>query len=281
MPLQKNLAEASDSVEKNSKQSLNSCFPEMKESLASPHDDTLKDAQSGRNGLLRRTYGPLKQVYEHADIQKGMDDEYDDTSDDDEMCCTYPPYDPKHHSSNQSSLSSCSSSPASNLAGLESIGALKGHTDYVQSIILHRGFLFSGSADGSIRVWCTRTHECVQQLDGHVDTVERLVALDNQLISASSDDTIRIWSLETWMCLKTLQEHSSAVYSLCLFRDNAYLASGSWDSDIRVWKTDSWTCETVLQGHSQTVYSIIYWNDYLISGSYDKSIKVGYAFFRP
>lgn len=109
------------------------------------------------------------------------------------------------------------------LTNLAYIGHLEGHEGPVTALALgdrstaYEGILFSGSVDASIRVWDTRTGNCIKILHGHVNTInsliyvpplaqsdaeseeEKVMAASNEagwLISGSSDRTIYQWDLK-------------------------------------------------------------------------------------
>ena len=69
-----------------------------------------------------------------------------------------------------------------------------------------RGYLFTGSADRTIKIWTiwkaleragSDTEPCQQTLAGHGSTITTLQTTDTLLISSSSDKTIRLWSPES------------------------------------------------------------------------------------
>ena len=45
---------------------------------------------------------------------------------------------------------------------------------------------------------------CINTLEGHTGSVYHAIIFKNQLISCSYDYTIKIWDTKTWDCLKTL-----------------------------------------------------------------------------
>jgi F-box/WD-40 domain protein MET30 len=61
-----------------------------------------------------------------------------------------------------------------------------------------RSRLFSGSLDKTIRVWNTKTGECLKVLKGHTDGVTGICyrKSTDSLVTASTDNTVRIWDLE-------------------------------------------------------------------------------------
>lgn len=59
----------------------------------------------------------------------------------------------------------------------------------------------------------------------------------------------------------------------CLLSCNARVISGSYDRSIKVWNPASWQCERILL-HSRAVTCLLQTEDKMLSGSYDKTIKV-------
>ncbi len=70
-----------------------------------------------------------------------------------------------------------------------------------------------GSADGIIRIYCTRRWREKKRLKGHKDSVVD-VAYDptgSKIISTSSDRTIREWQVETKECIQLFSEYDNEV----------------------------------------------------------------------
>jgi len=110
----------------------------------------------------------------------------------------------------------------------------------------------TGSYDHKIKIWNSETGELNQVLYGHKDCINSLVNLPYEIYinnytiaSASTDKTIRIWDLELNQTLSVITSHSH--YITCMNYSRIYAFNNSCNSFI---------------------------NNYLISGSYDKTIKV-------
>ena len=52
--------------------------------------------------------------------------------------------------------------------------------------------LFSGSYDGTVKVWDVKTMECLQTLAGHTGPVRTLVYSGGHMFSGSYDKTVRL-----------------------------------------------------------------------------------------
>ena len=62
-------------------------------------------------------------------------------------------------------------------------------------------------------------------------------------------------------------------YINCVIEWNEYLVSGSNDNTIRIWNLNG-NCERILNGHTDEVYCLLIWNNHLVSGSFDKTIRI-------
>ena len=57
---------------------------------------------------------------------------------------------------------------------IECIGLLEGHKDYITSLCINGNYVFSSSADKTIRKWDMSSCECVLILKGHDSTVNKI-----------------------------------------------------------------------------------------------------------
>ena len=63
----------------------------------------------------------------------------------------------------------------------------------MKALAVSGDFLFSGSADTTIRVWSIATKELITTLTGHTNWVMALAVSGDFLFSGSIDKTIRVW----------------------------------------------------------------------------------------
>ena len=61
---------------------------------------------------------------------------------------------------------------------------------------------------------------------------------------------------------------------ISVFATNNLIISGSWDKSIKIWDINSHKCINTLNGHTNWVNSVFAINNLIISGSLDKSIKI-------
>lgn len=174
---------------------------------------------------------------------------------------------------------------------LESINA---HDDAVNSVVATvEGLVFTGAADGTVKVWKREQHgkvtkhALVQKLLEQESAVTALVVNPSGSIvyCGSSDGLVNFWQREKQFSHGgVLKGHKLAI--LCLAAAGGLVFSGSADKTICVWRRDGviHTCLSVLTGHTGPVKCLAVGQDresissdkrwIVYSGSLDKSVKV-------
>jgi len=159
---------------------------------------------------------------------------------------------------------------------------LKGHEDGVTSVAYSGDghFLVSGSKDGTVRVWDTRSgEETIAPLRSgskHVTCVDFIQ--DGLSVAAGTDSgTVCIWGLLTGQStMQQLVGHSKAVVSVASSSNSVFIASASEDQTVRVWRIGTGQLFTVLGGHDDPTKKIAVSQngEVMISGSnYFQGIK--------
>ena len=111
---------------------------------------------------------------------------------------------------------------------------LHGHDDHVWSLLVADGYVFSSSADGTIRVWrAAEPHEACATLRGHQGTVYCLALLGDRLLSGSADHTLRVWQAPRWAPAATLPCGPTL---LSLAVSTELVVAGGHDGSIAVWR---------------------------------------------
>jgi WD40 repeat protein len=116
-----------------------------------------------------------------------------------------------------------------------------GHEGLVSAITVssNKKFLYSGSADRTIKEWNLNTGECLRTFEGHQKWVHAIALSDSGqlLYSASRDGTIKEWDLSTGNCLRTIDTRLCAganitnVKGLTPAQTDALLALGAFSDD--------------------------------------------------
>ncbi|KAG8661513.1 zinc finger CCCH domain-containing protein 48 isoform X2 [Manihot esculenta] len=196
------------------------------------------------------------------------------------------------------------------------LAKLEGHTEGVSGVAFPSGSdkLYSGSSDGTVRVWDCHTGQSSRvlnlgdkigsltsegpwifvglpnvvkawnietaaeyNLNGPVGQVHAMAVAFDILFAGSQDGVILAWKGSNEN--PNLFEPATSLKGhtgavICLTVGKKRLYSGSTDNSIRVWDLDYLQCIHTLNGHVDAVTSLICWNEYLLSCSLDRTIKV-------
>jgi WD40 repeat protein len=138
------------------------------------------------------------------------------------------------------------------------------------------GYIITGSADKTIRIWSLSLYQCFKTLQGHSDNVTCLeIYSKDLLLSGSTDKTIRIWSIESGNCLNKII-NDSRIRCLKLLPNNL-LISGN-NIYLKIWKIDeskSISFVKFIEGHMDTIFDVkLMQNLNLVSCSGDGCIKL-------
>ncbi|XP_039169528.1 zinc finger CCCH domain-containing protein 48-like [Eucalyptus grandis] len=173
--------------------------------------------------------------------------------------------------------------------------------------------LYSGSKDGTARIWDCHTGQCDQvinlggevgcftcegpwvfvglphtvkayniqngasyNISGPVGQVHALEVANDMLFAGAQDGTILVWKggSEADPFQMALPLRGHTQGVVSLTVGRNRLYSGSIDQTIRVWDLHTLECVQELVGHTDVVMSLLCWDQYLISCSLDATIKI-------
>ncbi|MCP4933740.1 MAG: protein kinase [bacterium] len=151
------------------------------------------------------------------------------------------------------------------------------HSDSISSIVTHRRYFVSGSADNSIKLWRRSRKRLIRTYLSH-DGVVNAVTLSPKayrMASGSSDGTIKIWSPKSRHLRRTLQAQQDSVSALAFAQNGKWLASGGKDHTIKIWNARNGQLVRLFKGHTGMVQRLLFSPDkkQLISASEDGSIR--------
>ncbi|XP_048491280.1 zinc finger CCCH domain-containing protein 48 [Beta vulgaris subsp. vulgaris] len=159
--------------------------------------------------------------------------------------------------------------------GITMVAQLQGHKKAVTGITLPENSdkLFSGSKDGTVRVWNCHTGECIGVADVG-SPVESLIS-EGPWVLAGLVNSVKVWNIQS-NAEFTLSTSAGQVYTMVAA--NGMLFAGAQDGSILVWKfnaeASSFDSISPLKGHIGAVVSLIYGANRLYSGSMDNTIRV-------
>jgi WD40 repeat protein len=166
------------------------------------------------------------------------------------------------------------------------IKTIKLADEKLRSIALHpeQKEVVIGCGDGSISIYELPSLELKKRWLAHrekfsVNTVQ-FYDHGNYLLSGSRDAHLNIYDVKNNYSLVTsIPAHNYAIYSIVFSPDKKHFATASRDKTIKIWNTDTMEVLTRLDnekssGHLNSVNTLLWKNNYLISGSDDRSIIV-------
>eukprot|EP00095_Tigriopus_kingsejongensis_P008984 maker-scaffold1944_size24254-snap-gene-0.5 protein:Tk08984 transcript:maker-scaffold1944_size24254-snap-gene-0.5-mRNA-1 annotation:"hypothetical protein CAPTEDRAFT_115707" len=156
------------------------------------------------------------------------------------------------------------------------LGVLEGHERYITCVSVLDHFVYTGSADGTIRKWDLISCECLFVYQGHNSKIHKLLVTQDLIFSTSHDRTARVWYNEVdehpKACIRTFRGHGHAVYPLVylphmseteeerdedeLIHPNDLLITGSADTSVKIWSLFSGECLKTLRNHTGSIIAM-------------------------
>ncbi|GAY67331.1 hypothetical protein CUMW_255620 [Citrus unshiu] len=135
--------------------------------------------------------------------------------------------------------------------------------------------LYSGSRDGTVRVWDCESGQCVKIINNGAEI--GCLICEGSWVFIGLPNAVKAWRVNTANndCDEAfvLDGPIGQVNALVVYND--LLFAGSEDGAIRVWNLEDLECvQTLCGGHSDAVMSLLFWDEYLFSCSLEKTIKI-------
>lgn len=145
--------------------------------------------------------------------------------------------------------------------------------------------IISGSFDGSLREWDSKTGKCLQHFLDHFNYVTSIQYSPdgNRFISGSEDHTIKEWDIEDGSCVNSFEEHVDGVTSAAYSPDGKKVISGSKDMTVKEWDVETGECIFTYEDKKEPdcISSVCYSADGTkiiastgIDNAYDPKIKI-------
>lgn len=163
---------------------------------------------------------------------------------------------------------------------------ISAHTGWITSLVLFSDNkrILTGSFDGTIRMWYLDRSDQKRSYPHHEECVRTLVVTSDGkwLISGSDDGSIKIWDLEIAQRkpmepIEPIQKRSglnAIIRVIAVTPDNKYVLSESEDHKIEIWNIEHNKQEGILIGHKGSISSIAINAKMVVSGSYDKTLRI-------
>eukprot|EP00746_Dinoflagellata_sp_MGD_P155378 gnl/MRDRNA2_/MRDRNA2_85340_c0_seq2.p1 gnl/MRDRNA2_/MRDRNA2_85340_c0~~gnl/MRDRNA2_/MRDRNA2_85340_c0_seq2.p1 ORF type:complete len:329 (+),score=-20.85 gnl/MRDRNA2_/MRDRNA2_85340_c0_seq2:186-1172(+) len=119
-------------------------------------------------------------------------------------------------------------------------------------------WLYSGSGDGTTRLWRAKSKDSVSVYSDNPNSVWDIAVStrSNYFATGTSDCTAKLWSVARMKPVNTFYGHKSDVDSVIWHPSGSLLVTGSSDCSIRFWDIRSGECVHVLSGLSSPVTSL-------------------------
>lgn len=98
--------------------------------------------------------------------------------------------------------------------------------------------IISGGRDKTLRIWNTKTLECILVLKGHDEWVKGFDFLHNNkfIISCGEDNSMKIWDLSSGIIIKDYKEiHNNFVNCIKMHPQFKLIVTGSSDLTLKLW----------------------------------------------
>ncbi|KAJ3429020.1 iron hydrogenase [Anaeramoeba flamelloides] len=150
---------------------------------------------------------------------------------------------------------------------------MKEHTKSVKSIVSDEKYLYSASADKTIRVWSINSGYCVKHFEAHQAPVESLVLQNGVLFSCDSAGEIKSWDVHKQRNINSFFGHTQRITAMGVDK-NDRLFSGSSDCSVKLWNAHDGTLKQNFSGHTDIITKLISNTrlNTLFSSSVDQSV---------
>jgi class 3 adenylate cyclase/WD40 repeat protein len=147
------------------------------------------------------------------------------------------------------------------------------HSGYVFALVHNEQHLFSGSGDGTIRLWRRRDApqdragfvlDCVRTLRSQNGAVMALAVDADSLYSGGQDQIITVWDLETNYVTHECRGHTADVLALAV--GSGYVFSGSSNGELRAWRRGSMRTAPCFEQLHAPILAICVANNTVIAG---------------
>ena len=138
---------------------------------------------------------------------------------------------------------------------------LKGHGGDLSCVDISsdEALALTGSCDGTVRLWCTRSGELLTEIGGE-DSGGRC-AVNSAVLSpdggsvlvAFASEVLGRYNVSDGRCIRAFTGHDEWVRAVSFSPDGATIATGHYDGHARVWNAWTGTCLMELDGHEGAV----------------------------
>lgn len=148
-----------------------------------------------------------------------------------------------------------------------------GHKGAVCSLSVGQDDVHALSGDWEKRMcyWNFATGECLWYTDAHQARVEGVSLSPDGRFGLSAADSLRMWDLQSG---KLMHDFNTGATKSVSFSKNGGFAASAHGTSIRLWDLNTYECKHNFEGHSRNVNCVVLTDEFLLSGSDDKTIRL-------
>ena len=156
------------------------------------------------------------------------------------------------------------------------ITTLSGHSKRVNCILYDGIKVYSAGNDNIIRncdpisFIATPSNNIIVSMTKNVN-INSMAFYGNKLFYASFNNNINVRNIETNQLISQLGENTCTVKSMIIVNEKLFVATGNV---ITVWSVINYNQIAILNNHTNVISWVTHYNNYLISGSYDKTVRI-------
>lgn len=136
----------------------------------------------------------------------------------------------------------------------------------------------TAQADHTVRMWSTKTGDCLKVLKGHTNLVSSLAFSFNgrEAVTGGDDRTVRVWELNTGKNVSVFKGHTDSVSSVAYSRNGETVLSGSWDGTVKLWSLGDGSLVRTHKGHEDKVGAVGMMDnaDLILAGGFDGVVRM-------
>ena len=136
----------------------------------------------------------------------------------------------------------------------------------------------TAQADHTLRMWSTKTGDCLKIMRGHSNVVASLALSPNgrEAVTGGDDRSVRVWDLNLGKETLVLQGHGDSVSSVDFAADGKTVLSGSWDGTVRQWRVPEGSTAKVFRGHEDKVSTVRFLGNggLILSAGFEGTVKM-------
>ncbi|KAF8927044.1 hypothetical protein BGZ58_010674 [Dissophora ornata] len=138
----------------------------------------------------------------------------------------------------------------------------------------------SGSGDGTIRLWNSKTRISSLVLGSVASPASRVCCIayspdGRRIVAGHNNGELKLWDSMTGKLERVLSGHSKRVAVVTFSPMGQWIASGSDDKSVRLWDPEAHVAVSILNGHTCSVYGVVFSPDslHIVSCSSDQTVR--------